>query len=66
MMAHVQPEHGELPPSFALQLHFEQVGDSLFGDLYCATDLYDARIMGELAQRLHARLQEVGTAASAP
>jgi acyl-CoA synthetase (AMP-forming)/AMP-acid ligase II len=64
MMAHVQPEHGELPPSFALQLHFEQVGDSLFGDLYCATDLYDARIMGVLAQRLNARLQHVGMPAA--
>jgi acyl-CoA synthetase (AMP-forming)/AMP-acid ligase II len=60
MMSHLQPEGAALPHSFALQLHFEQVGDALFGDLYCATDIHDPRIMSVLSDRLLARLAKVG------
>jgi acyl-CoA synthetase (AMP-forming)/AMP-acid ligase II len=58
-MTHLQTEAGELPRSFALQLHFEQVGDAFFGDLYCATDLHGPHLLGTLAECLVERLGRI-------
>ena len=36
------PSPAPLPACFALQLHLEQVGNQIAGDLYYSTDLYTA------------------------
>ena len=40
MMTQVQNPENPIPGCLALQLHFEQVGNELAGDLYYSTDLY--------------------------
>jgi aryl carrier-like protein len=58
-LTHLQSETAQLPYSFALQLHFEQVGNTLHGDLYCSEDVHGPQVMQAVADGLRARLERV-------
>jgi hypothetical protein len=56
LMTQLQNPEDPVPACLALQLHFEQVGDVLAGDLYYSSDLYTAswaeRFAGGMMQAL--------------
>jgi acyl-CoA synthetase (AMP-forming)/AMP-acid ligase II len=52
MMTQLQSPEDPIPACLALQIHYEIVGDSLVGDLYYSSDLYEEPWIGRLVDGL--------------
>jgi hypothetical protein len=57
MLAQLQDPHDPVPACLALEIHYELVGDELFGDLYYSKDLYRESWVHALVDRLLGSLE---------
>ena len=58
-MTYLQDDEDPVPLSFALQFHFEQVGDMLVGDIYCSNEIYPEGTLESLAELISAQLRQL-------